>query len=124
MALNYSFLPGRYGIYQYAADAVAPVVLNGFFSITRADNELSVVCLEGGCNDAIKAELGWVLMKLHGPFEFTAVGIIAEVSKVLARAKIPLFVLSTFDTDYILLKAAQQEEAIAALVAAGHTRPN
>lgn len=124
MALNYSFQPGRYGVYQYPADATPPKLGNGFLSVTRTETELSVVCLEGGCADAPKSEEGWSLMKLHGPFEFSTIGIIAEISRVLARAKIPLFVVSTFDTDYILLKAEHQQKAIKALVAAGHTRPN
>ncbi len=124
MALNYSFLAGSYGIYQYAPSAPVPGIAKGFFSISRTESELSVVCLEGACSGAAKVNEGWALMQLHGPFEFTVVGIIAEISKVLARAKIPVFVVSTFDTDYILMKIEHQEKAVKALARAGHTRPN
>ncbi len=63
---------------------------------------------------------GWALLKLHGPFPLDAIGVLASVAKPLAEAGISLFALSTFDTDYILVKRIHVKQAVAALTHAGH----
>ena len=65
-------------------------------------------------------ERGWVLLKLHGPFPLDAIGVLASVTKPLAEAAVSLFAISTFDTDYILVKRIHAKQAIAALTLAGH----
>lgn len=119
--LRFSFLPERYGVYQLAANAALPAIAAGFWSATRIGDELSVVALEGAVPHAVKQQEGWVIIKLHGPFAFTVTGVIAEISRLLADAAVPVFVLSTYDTDYVLVQQAQQQQAREALLAGGHS---
>lgn len=63
---------------------------------------------------------GWRAMRIVGPLDFGLVGILAGVSAVLAGAGVPIFAVSTFDTDYVLVRSETAEEAVAALAGAGH----
>ncbi|SHI04867.1 ACT domain-containing protein [Ferrimonas marina] len=91
-----------------------------FFSLTRTDEELSLV-LPASCTvEGAKMEPGWRALKVAGPLDFSLVGILAQLSQVLADAGVSLFALSTFDTDYLLVKAERLEDAIDALQQAGH----
>ena len=92
-----------------------------FSSVTRTADELSIVCPAAPVPANIKAERGWRLLKFSGPFDFSAVGILASVTAPLAHAGISLLALATFDTDYVLVPAARIDEAIRTLEAAGHT---
>ena len=67
-----------------------------------------------------RAERGWLALKLEGPFPFSMTGVLAAFVQPLAEARIPIFALSTFDTDYVLIKRENLESAIVALRAAGH----
>lgn len=92
----------------------------GFRTVSRTGDELSLV----GPADAIagmdRVEGGWTAFKVHGPFAFDEVGIVAALSRTLADARIGIFVISTYDTDYILVKQADSEAAIAAWTRDGH----
>ena len=68
------------------------------------------------------AERGWVALKLEGPFPFSTTGVLASFLQPLADAEIPIFAISTFDTDYVLIKRQNLEQAIAALGAAKHEK--
>jgi len=92
-----------------------------FSSITRTADELSIICPANQVPAAIKHEAGWRLLKFAGPFAFTETGILASVLAPLAAAKIGILATATFDTDYVLVKAEQLDDAIRALEAAGHT---
>jgi hypothetical protein len=92
-----------------------------FASVTRTADELSVVCPESLVPREAVAERGWRALKLHGPLPFSAVGILEGFASPLARAGVSIFALSTYDTDYVLVKSEQLGRAIAALVEAGHT---
>lgn len=70
--------------------------------------------------DGITVERGWIALKLEGPFPFAMTGVLASFIQPLAEAKIPIFAISTFDTDYVLLKSEHLERALATLTAAGH----
>ena len=94
----------------------------GFVSITRTPDELSVVCPEGTVPAGVRVETGWALMKLRGPFPFDQVGVLASFASPLAAAGVSLFALSTFDTDYVLVKEERVGAAVEALRAAGHER--
>ena len=78
----------------------------GFLTVSRTEDELSLVgpvdALSGRNFD--KVETGWSAFKVHGPFAFDETGIVAALSRALATAEIGIFVISTFDTDYILVK--------------------
>ena len=71
--------------------------------------------------DGVRSESGWACLKLEGLFEFTMTGILASVLEPLKQMGIGIFAVSTFDTDYVLVKAAQLEMGIQALEAAAHT---
>ena len=89
-------------------------------SITRTAEELSIVCPTQVAPDKLKCEQEWKCLKIHGPLGFDEVGIISSLTKVLADAKISVFVLSTFDTDYILVKRMNIQKATKVLSDQGH----
>lgn len=91
-----------------------------FLSITRTREELSIVCESPQVPADIAAERGWRCIKVDGPLNFSMVGVLASLAEPLARAGIPIFAISTFDTDYILVRSTQIDAAIAALESAGH----
>ncbi len=91
-----------------------------FVSITRAGDELSIVCLESDVPDAVKSDRGWRILKVAGPLDLSLVGTLASLSSPLAEARINIFAVSTFDTDYLLVKDAQLSRAVETLVRVGH----
>ena len=86
-----------------------------FYSITRTFEELSIVCSQANIPDGVKCEKDWRMLKIEGPLDFSMIGIIASISTVLAQAKISIFAVSTFDTDYILLKDKDFDNAVKVL---------
>lgn len=120
--LTLEVLTETLGICKLAPTAAIPAWASkgAFFSITKTVEELSVVCSETNIPDGVLCEKGWRALKLQGPFAFDLVGIVAAVSAAVADAGIGIFVISTYDTDYILVKAENFEPAIQALQQAGH----
>ena len=110
-------LPGRYAICRLAADAAVPA---SFFSATRTPDELSIVCLETQAPGNAQIEPGWRVFQLIGPLEFSLTGILAAIAAPLAQAGVSIFAISTFDTDYVLVKVESLAKAVDALRAAGH----
>ena len=92
----------------------------GLWSLTRTADERSLICPVGHEPDDSRVESPWRAMCVAGPLDFGQVGILAELSGVLARAGIPLLALGTFDTDYLLVNSDRLEPAVEALRAAGH----
>ena len=93
-----------------------------FFCFTKTDEELSLVCLtEDTPSTATAREDGWKAMRIQGVLDFSLIGILSEISTLLAAASVGIFVVSTYNTDYVLVKAADYERAVCALVNAGHT---
>jgi hypothetical protein len=88
--------------------------------VTRTADELSIVCDEAAPPDGPRVERGWRAFKFGGPFPFEATGILASVAAPLAAAGVGIFALSTFDTDYVMVKEAQLDPAVRSLRAAGH----
>jgi hypothetical protein len=91
-----------------------------FCSVTRTVDELSVVCPARQVPSRTKHESGWRLLKLDGPFDFGAVGILASVLAPLATTGISALAIASFDTDHVLVKADRLDAAVRALEAAGH----
>jgi hypothetical protein len=91
-----------------------------FFAVTRTDEELSLVLPESVRLECEKSEPGWACFKVDGPLAFELVGILAGISTVLAEAGVSIFALSTFDTDYVLVKREQVGAAKEALSSAGY----
>jgi hypothetical protein len=115
-------LPGSFAIVRLAADAPLPpwAAQGGFFSVTRTSDELSVVCLADQVPSGVATETGWRALKVKGPFALSELGVLAVLTAPLASAKVSLFAISTFDTDYLLVSEKQLDVAIAALKNAGH----
>jgi hypothetical protein len=120
--LKFSVVPGAFAVCRLPADAPPPtwMVRGTFLSVTRSAEELSVVTMEDVVPDEVKSEKGWACLKLHGPFPFQLTGILASFIGPLAEAGIPIFAVSTFDTDYVLLKEQDRVRSLKALVDAGH----
>jgi hypothetical protein len=93
---------------------------NGFWSITSSVDELSIVCNADIVPAEAQAEFGWMVFKVDGPLDFGLVGVLAGVTAALAKAGVSLFAISTYDTDYILVKTDQREAAVQALLGAGY----
>ena len=92
-----------------------------FFSVTRTGDELSVVSEISQVPVGVQSQPGWRVFKVHGPFVLSEIGVLSALAAPLAEAKISLFAVSTFDTDYLLVAAETLSAAIAALGRAGHT---
>ena len=92
----------------------------GFSCVTRTAEELSIVCEQGRVPAGVRVETGWVGLKLEGPFPFAMTGVLTSFLQPLAAAGIPIFAVSTFDTDYVLMKRDKLEKATDALRVAGH----
>jgi len=122
MSLRLAVVPGRLAVCRLPPKDAIPdwASAAGFSSVTRTHDELSVVCAEAAVPADVRGERGWRLLVVAGPLDFGVVGVIASLVEPLARAGIPIFVLSTFDTDYLLVKEVRLAEAGAVLTAAGH----
>ena len=90
-----------------------------FFNIVKTEEELSIVCRNSLTLNSERCSQGWSCIKVSGPLQLSTTGIMAKLSKVLAEERISIFAISTYDTDYILVKADKATEAVAALNAAG-----
>jgi uncharacterized protein len=117
-----ALLPEKFTICRLAPDAVVPEWARGqFFSITRTSDELSVIAETALVPGRLRTEVSWRVMKVHGPFDLSEVGVLASLVQPLAAASVSVFTISTFETDYLLVQCSQLREAVAALRNAGHT---
>lgn len=120
--LKFTRIPGSFAVCRLSANDVVPAwALQGsFFSVTRTRDELSLVCSETQVPAEIHHENGWACLKLEGPFPFSETGILTSFVQPLSERAIPIFALSTFDTDYVLVKNDWVEKAVETLREAGH----
>ena len=118
-----TLLPERFAISRLAADApIPPWATQGpFFSLTRTADELSIVCELVRVPVGVHSQPGWRVLRVHGPFVLTEIGVLFALAAPLAEAKISSFAVSTFDTDYLLVAEETLSAAINALGQAGHT---
>lgn len=100
--------------------AWARVPAGEFFSSTRTPREQSIILPDGRAPREAKCERGWRAFVVKGPLEFSLVGIVAGLSGTLADAGISIFALSTYDTDYIMVKQVDLDRATGALRRAGY----
>jgi hypothetical protein len=121
--LPLTVMDGTFAICKLAANAPIPAWASGgdFCSITRTVEELSVVCQQEAVPEGAACERGWRCLRVAGTIPFSAVGILASLTGPLAKAGISLFAVSTFDTDYLLVKEKDLEAALDALRRQGHT---
>ena len=121
--MRLQLLEGRLSVCRLVAAEPIPDWANeagGFVSITRTQEELSIVCAETAVPRDVQREDGWRAFRVEGSLDFALVGILASIAEPLARAGISIFAVSTFNTDYVLVKEANVEAAAQALERAGH----
>jgi hypothetical protein len=110
--LRLTVLPGELSVWRLAAGAPLPSIKpDRFLSMTRTNDELSIVSSSTDVPAGVTAETGWRCLSVEGPLPFEMTGVLAALSAPLARAEIPIFVVSTYDTDYLLVKAGDLDRA-------------
>ena len=104
--LKYRWMPGPYAIVKLAADAPIPdwATQGEFSSITRTADELSIVCPADNLPANVHSQHRWICFKLKGPFPFSLTGILLSFIEPLSNNGVPIFAVSTFETDYVLVQ--------------------
>jgi hypothetical protein len=121
MRLHLVTQPQRAAVCRLAPDAPIPSWAQGaFVSITRTHAELSIVCDEDAAPHGDQIDRGWRVLEVTGPFEFTVTGVAAALTAPLAANGIPLLLIATYDTDYVMVKDELLERTATALRDAGH----
>jgi hypothetical protein len=122
MILKVHLLSGTFAVCRLRSDAPVPDWANDgpFVSITRSSEELSIVCLQDHVPAGTVSEGSWRCFKVEGPLDFGLTGVLASLVQPLAEAEISLFAVSTYDTDYVLVKEEKLERAARVLTLAGH----
>jgi hypothetical protein len=117
-----SLLPECFAIARLAPDVAIPfwATQGSLFSITRTDDELSIVAPARNIPEGVRKQADWRALKVHGTFALSEIGVLSAFAAPLADAKISLFVISTFDTDYLFVSSQQVRSAVATLEKAGH----
>lgn len=120
--LTLSVMEGRYAIAKFPCGAEIPAWALGsaFFSVTRTLEELSVATTETNVPAELDASRGWRMLKVHGPLAFDEIGVVAALANPLTRVGVGIFVISTFDTDYLLVQQEEIPVAVETLEHAGH----
>ena len=120
--LTLELLPDVYSICRLDPQADIPSwVLEGdFLSITRTKNELSLVCSQERVPHVVECDKGWRCIMVRGPLDLSLVGILASLTSSLAEVDISIFAISTYETDYLLVKGENLRRAVLKLKEAGH----
>ena len=119
-SLALRLLPGRFAVCRLDPHAPLPAWAfhndATFWSLTRTPDELSLVCDQDSVPPSVaRVEPGWRALQAEGPIPFDDTGVLASLATPLAEAGIPLFALSTYDTDVVLVKERDLERALAVL---------
>ena len=116
-------LDDLYAVVRLEPDAeIPPWVRTGhFWSVTRSESELSIVCPQDQVPPDASAERGWCAFEVAGPLDFSLTGVVASLVTPLAEEEISIFVVSTFETDYLLVREHDLVRSVAALTSAGHS---
>ena len=121
--LKFRCLTGpRYAILRLDADSTVPdwATRGEFTSISRTADELSIVCPIENIPADVRSPHRWICLKLLGPFPFSLTGVLLSFIEPLSSKGIPIFAVSTYDTDYVLVQEERMEAALEALQSAGH----
>jgi|SRR5579862_1683887 len=123
--LKFRQLPGTYAIVRLAPDAPVPdwATKGEFTSITRTADELSIVCPADNLQRDVDSQHRWICLKLEGPFPFSLTGVLLSFIDPLSKNDIPIFAISTYDTDYVLIQE-DHVRALDVLREAGHELVN
>ena len=115
-------LSGVFAICRLDPDVAIPDWAQGdFTSIARTRDELSVICRKEHVPDGVRCDAGWRCLRLVGQFDLSEIGVLAALTKPLAKANISVFVIGTFDTDYLMVRESSVDAAVKALEGAGHS---
>lgn len=118
-----TFLPGTFSLCRLAPDQEIPnwaVADKSFLSVTYTPQELSIVCPSDVVPADVHCDPGWVVLGVEGPMDLSLIGVLASLSVPLANAGVPVFAISTYNTDYLLIMEEKVQAARQALEAAGH----
>ena len=118
MNLKMSVLENTFAIYRYPAGSAIPswIHTSDFFSVTKTSDELSVVAIQNDdLLDQVEVSKDWRILKVMGPLDFSLVGIIAGIANVLKKEGVSIFTISTYDTDYIMVKEEKLTQTVNAL---------
>ena len=115
-------VPGRFAVCRLSPADAVPSWANGpgFVSITRTDDELSIVCADALVPQGTECMRGYAAMRVEGTLAPELVGVLVSLATPLADAGIPILAIGTHDTDYVLVREADLERAVGALQRAGH----
>lgn len=121
--LTLAILPGTYVVARLPPENPLPAwaTEGRLFSVTRTPDELSIVCETAHVPDGVQKEDGWRTLVIEGRLDFTVTGILAGLATALAAAGVSIFALSTYDTDYLLVREHDLPKAVAALRDGGYT---
>jgi hypothetical protein len=119
--LTLLILRETFSICRLDKDAPIPdwVFQGNLYSVTRTKDELSIVCPQINVPKGIVCNQGWSCLKIKGPLDLSSTGIISSIAKTLVQEGISLFSISTYDTDYVMVKEKDLEKAIFALTETG-----
>ncbi len=122
MGLKLQILSGLFAISRLAPSSEVPewARCGSFRSVCWTPDEMSIVCEESLVPEDVKSERGWRCWRIEGPLDFGLTGILLKIAEPLAQAGIPIFEISTFDTDYVLVKDATFSDARRVLTEHGH----
>jgi len=122
--LRFRRLPGQFAVSRLPPEAPVPAwaLAGTFTSVTRTEEELSIVCPVENLAADVQAQSPWICFKLEGPFAFSQTGILASFINPLSQNGVPIFAISTFDTDYVLIQDEFLGAAEGFLRNAGHGR--
>jgi hypothetical protein len=120
--LKFRWLPGPYAVVRLPSDTTVPdwARKGDFTSITRTGDELSIVCPAASLPKDVDSGRRWMCLKLEGPFPFSQIGVLLSFIKPLSNNGVPIFAISTYDTDYVLVQEEFAGVALNALQVAGH----
>jgi uncharacterized protein len=120
--LKFQRLNGSYAVVRFDANAAIPdwAMQGEFTSITRTADELSIVCPVENLATQLESAQPWMCLKLQGPFPFSQTGVLLSLIEPLSGNSVPIFVISTYDTDYVLIQEEFSQEALVLLHKAGH----
>ena len=125
--LKFRQLAGHYAIVRLAPDAPVPdwaslsnSTEGEFTSITRTTDELSIVCPAENLPADVHSPHHWICLKLEGPFPFEQTGVLLSFIEPLSSSGVPIFAVSTYDTDYVLIPEDRMGGVVDLLQAAGH----
>jgi hypothetical protein len=118
---RFRVMPDLFAVCRLGPQSAVPEWATGpFVSVTRTEDELSIVCAADRLPAGVEADHGWRLLKIIGPFSFATTGVIASLAAPLAMAGISVLTIATYETDYLLVKNEVLDGALKALTTAGH----